>query len=199
MVFSGWNPTYLLTTYVTRTTYVPLHYYMKIGGNKWLVDQKYVRYKYVPYQYTEYQYLLLWGLRMVWPVMRPLMMMRRKIIESFRVADDVLSPLLDSFGWGNHAVLAVPSRSTLEGGSYSDCVETLCTFCLVLTYNNNINDNIYMHYVIALWCNDIQYIHTFVITECVSSNINRRSLCRLRRWTHKIVTFTQMFIICLCS
>jgi hypothetical protein len=33
----------------------------KIGthGNKWLVDQKYVRYKYVPYQYTEYQYVLL--------------------------------------------------------------------------------------------------------------------------------------------
>jgi hypothetical protein len=28
-------------------------------GNKWLVDQKYVRYKYVPYQYTEYQYVLL--------------------------------------------------------------------------------------------------------------------------------------------
>ena len=82
--------------------------------------------------------------------MRPLMMMRRKIIESFRLADDVLSPLLDSFGWGNHAVLTVPSRSTLEGGSYSDCVGPLCTFCLVLTYNNNINDSIYMHYVIAL-------------------------------------------------
>ena len=26
--------------------------------------------------------------------------------------------------------------------------------------NNNINDSIYMHYVIALWCNDIQYINT---------------------------------------
>ena len=41
-------------------------------------------------------------------------------------------------------------------------------------YNNiNINDSIYMHYVIALWCNDIQYIYTFVIKECVSGNINR--------------------------
>ena len=39
--------------------------------------------------------------------------------------------------------------------------------------NNNINDSIYMHYVIALWCNDIQYIYTFVIRECVSGNINR--------------------------
>ena len=30
-----------------------------------------------------------------------------------------------------------------------------------------------MHYVIALRCNDIQYINTFVIRECVSGNINR--------------------------
>ena len=36
--------------------------------------------------------------------------------------------------------------------------------------NNNINDSIYMCYVIAL-CNDIQYIYTFVIRECVSGNI----------------------------
>ena len=39
--------------------------------------------------------------------------------------------------------------------------------------NNNINDSIYMRYVIALWRNDIQYIYTFVIRECVSGNINR--------------------------
>jgi hypothetical protein len=39
--------------------------------------------------------------------------------------------------------------------------------------NNNINDSISMHYVIALWCNDIQYINTFVIRECVSGNISR--------------------------
>jgi len=60
--------------------------------------------------------------------------MMRRIIEPVRVADDVPSPLLDSFGWGNHTVLAVLSRGTLEGGNYSDCVGLLCTFCLVLTY-----------------------------------------------------------------
>ncbi len=31
--------------------------------------------------------------------------------------------------------------------------------------------SIYMCYVLALSCNDIQYIYTFVIRECVSGNI----------------------------
>ncbi len=37
--------------------------------------------------------------------------------------------------------------------------------------NNNVNDSIHMCYVIALSYNDIQYIYTFVIRECVSGNI----------------------------